>query len=56
MHGSCTFKDKKVMRFFVLDFFIENCKFLNFSEIDQWIILKFRGMIPELVSSQLPHT
>ena len=46
----------EVFNFQKLDFFIENWKFINFSEIDQWIFLKFCGMIPDLVSSQLPHT
>ena len=39
-----------------LDFFIENWKFLNFSEIDRWIFLKFCEIIPDLVSCQLQHT
>ena len=46
----------EVFNFQKLDFFIENWKLFNFSEIDRWIFLKFCGMIPDLVSSQLPHT
>ena len=59
MYGSCTFKDKKVMRFLIVKNWIFSLKIEKFYislKLTDGFFLKFCGMIPDLVSSQLPHT